>query len=260
MILQEAGIDVDRDIGSSKWHSTSFIRADTLEVLKKDLIESDEPQGPSMISAHRADLHSALKRLALNPEGRGHPVTLRGNENVTGYNPDTGAIYLENGSMEIADLIVAADGVHSIAASLINETQCPATATDMAQLRFMLSTETIMNDNLTNPLLKGGCNDAGFYMLPGSSLQMIRYPCRSGTLQNFGLYISAETKSVDNTKLKSTTPKELLRKHMKSLHPALRRLSDLVSDVSLWQVLARKPVSKLQSGKMVAVGDASHPM
>ncbi|CAI7633084.1 unnamed protein product [Penicillium manginii] len=65
---------------------------------------------------HRADFHTALHRRALDLG-----VTIKLASRVTEYNPQGPSILLENGTAVSADLIVAADGVKSVARKMVEE-------------------------------------------------------------------------------------------------------------------------------------------
>jgi salicylate hydroxylase len=213
-----------------------------MEVIRKEWIECEGRLGAPMLVAHRVDLHSALKRHAVSEDGSGIPAVLRNQVKVVLFEPEKGLIHLEDGTVEHGDLIIAADGVRSSAASI------------------MISTELILNDPVTAPLLDGGPNDAGFYVSPGHDGYLVRYPCRESTLQNFGLYTLADPKHTNKQEWKFPMDREYLRQQMHGFSPVLLRLCDLAPEISLWRLPGRKPIAKFQRGKMVAIGDAAHPM
>ena len=61
---------------------------------------------------HRVDLHTELKRLALDTEGNAPPARFRLSAEVVDVNCEAGTLKLADGSNHQKDLIVAADGVH----------------------------------------------------------------------------------------------------------------------------------------------------
>jgi salicylate hydroxylase len=92
--------------------------------------------GESLWYAHRVDLHESLKRLATDSEGPGTPVKVHLRAEVCRYasisltpfatpqltlnqDPDGPSIILKDGTVVTADLVLAADGVHSIAVEAI---------------------------------------------------------------------------------------------------------------------------------------------
>ena len=232
-----------------------------MEVLRRERIGCDDClRGGTILVAHRVDLHGMLRKHAARENGLGKPASLRNGVNVIAYEPEEGLVRLGDGTTEKADLIIAADGVHSIAASIANEFHCPAIFTNVTQIRFMISTERILGDPETASILKDGPNDAGFYVSPGRSGYLVRYPCRESTMQNFGLYTLADHQYAEGKAWRIRSDREFLRQRMHGFNPVLLRLCDLASEVSLWRLLGRKPVAKCQRGRMVVIGDAAHPM
>ena len=202
-----------------------------MEVIRKEWIECEGRLGAPMLVAHRVDLHSALKRHAVSEDGSGIPAVLRNQVKVVLFEPEKGLIHLEDGTVEHGDLIIAADGVRSSAASIMNGIECPATLTATTQIRFMISTELILNDPVTAPLLDDGLddgpNDAGLYISPRHEGYLVRYPCRESTLQNFGLYTLTDPKHTDKPEWKFSMDREYLRQQIHGFSPVLLRPCDL---------------------------------
>ncbi|KAJ6482824.1 hypothetical protein C8R47DRAFT_1321796 [Mycena vitilis] len=69
-------------------------------------------KNPAMC-VHRTDLYEELKRLAIG-EGQGPPAKLRLRAKVLACNPEEGTITLNNQEVVHADLVLGADGIHSI--------------------------------------------------------------------------------------------------------------------------------------------------
>lgn len=78
-----------------------------------DLSMAVEKFGASCWSIHRVDLHNELLRLATCEDAaNSKPVSLRLGAQVV--NATAGSITLKDGECHTADLIVAADGLHSV--------------------------------------------------------------------------------------------------------------------------------------------------
>lgn len=67
---------------------------------------------------HRPDLHSELRKLALQPPEGFHPAKLNLSCEVVDVNYEEGIIMLADGRMIRKDLIIGADGIHVSQAQL----------------------------------------------------------------------------------------------------------------------------------------------
>lgn len=152
----------------------------TLEtVVKVDCSKFSETYDSPFFFAHRVDLHNELRRLATQSE---NPVEVVLNSEVTSYDPD-GSVTLKDGSVHAADLIVAADGVHSIAAKVIDDVS-PAVSTGQAAFRFLIPTDKVASNPAAAPLLEDGV----MKILTGpDGRRLVWYPCAE--------YVTALTRS-----------------------------------------------------------------
>lgn len=67
---------------------------------------------------HRVDLHTELRRLALDSEGTGPPARLHLSHRIVSCDVDACAITLEDGSVQAADVIIGADGIRVTAQTI----------------------------------------------------------------------------------------------------------------------------------------------
>ncbi|CBF80359.1 hypothetical protein AN8349.2 [Aspergillus nidulans FGSC A4] len=111
--------------------------------------------GGPWLMAHRVDLHSELRRVAVDPEGIGKPVELVLQAEVVDYNAENGSITLRDESIHYADLLVAADGVHSSAIRHVVGHPTPVVATGWAVFRWLIPTEELEGDPEIASLLEG---------------------------------------------------------------------------------------------------------
>jgi 2-polyprenyl-6-methoxyphenol hydroxylase-like FAD-dependent oxidoreductase len=125
---------------------------------------------------YRVDLHNALKNKCLGSEGPGEPVDVRLASRVVAWD-SAGSVKLHNGEKMSADLIVAADGVHSIAHECILGYMVPAVPSGITATRFVLRTEDILNDPSTAPMMDDGDGCFTFYGSSDNKVYLLRYPC-----------------------------------------------------------------------------------
>ena len=116
---------------------------------------AQDTYGASFMSVHRVDLHKELLRLALHDaEGKGTGAGLRLGSPVVRVNIEDGIIELEDGSKHQADLIVAADGLHSIVRSAALKHESKPIPSGLSAFRFLIPTKTLEEDPALKPMLK----------------------------------------------------------------------------------------------------------
>ncbi|MCJ1462470.1 hypothetical protein MMC07_001072 [Pseudocyphellaria aurata] len=212
----------------------------------------------SWFLSHRVDLHNELKLLATRDEGPGEPVKIRLGAKVTGIDPSLGTVTLENGSTHKSDLVVGADGVHSMASSLVPSHGTPAAATGHSAYRFLIPTEELLADEETRPIFEG--KDGQFYIFVGEKNRLVIYPCRNNELQNFVMIHSDNDKRISQEGWNISAKVADLLDECKSFHPSLLAVCRKAQDLNLWKLLYREPIQKWYEERLVLVGDAAHPM
>ena len=101
------------------------------------------------------DLHNELLRLATSKDAAdSKPVTLRLGAQVVDGSPD-GSITLKDGSRHTADLIVAADGLHSALRDVVlkDDVQAPSPS-GLSSFRFLIDTKVLEDDPKFAALLR----------------------------------------------------------------------------------------------------------
>lgn len=112
-----------------------------------DLTDAELRFGAPLHTMQRADLHGELHRIA-TMEISGLPdIVLNLGRKVLTVEPATGTIHLEDGSTAKADLIIGADGLHSILKPLVLEGHPqPPVKTGLSAFRFQIPTESVLDD------------------------------------------------------------------------------------------------------------------
>lgn len=109
-----------------------------------DLTESAKRFGLETFAVHRVDMHNELLRLALEPEGDLKPVELKLSSRVVDGSASEGWIQLEDGTKHFADLIVGADGIHSVIKPMaIGCDQVKPKSTGLSAFRFLVPTQRL---------------------------------------------------------------------------------------------------------------------
>ncbi|OAQ63761.1 FAD binding domain-containingprotein [Purpureocillium lilacinum] len=131
---------------------------------------------------HRAHLHDHLKAVATSAEGLGKPADLLCSSKVQRVDPEKGVVYLANGEEDQADVIVGADGVHSVCRNAIcDDVPVPHPSKDFT-FRFLLSREEVESDPDTAPHVNPEVSLDIWY---GLDRKVVIYPCARNKILNF---------------------------------------------------------------------------
>ncbi|KAJ5454130.1 uncharacterized protein N7458_005086 [Penicillium daleae] len=200
--------------------------------------------GLPMYAVHRVDLHTQLRELATQPEGPGCPCEVRVRAKAVDYDARNGTVTTEDGEVLQADLVVAADGIHSTAVRHVLEDDQVVQAGDTGWASHMIV------DSATR-----------YFTAAEGAAGLVWYPCRNNEVQNF-LYLSREfdTSHVGEdfrAMVDQSMPLEYAQKHFS---PALHSVIKKARDVKFWKLIARGPIPKWHKDRLVLIGDAAHPM
>ncbi|RDW82364.1 hypothetical protein BP6252_03476 [Coleophoma cylindrospora] len=199
--------------------TAAFIKGDTLDLIDEQVyVDMEGKFGAPFYFAHRVDLHSELKHLATREEGGvGKPAVIELRKDVVGYDAD-GTVMLADGSSMKADLVVGADGLHSEAVKAVIATENEAHPTGLVCFRFLLSTQELLDDPKTAPLMENHDGRFRSYVDPAGK-RLIWYPCRENTVQSMAI-IARERKELrtqEGTSISSRLT-QILPEFMLNLH------------------------------------------
>ena len=125
-----------------------------------DLEDAERRYGAPLMSVHRVDLHNELLRLASTDDIANNvlKVILRLNSRVIDANTEEGTITLADGNVHRADLIVAADGVHSaLKGVVLGNEDSEALPTGLSAFRFLIPTADLLADPVLAEFLAQKC-------------------------------------------------------------------------------------------------------
>ncbi|KAK3377463.1 hypothetical protein B0H63DRAFT_477248 [Podospora didyma] len=221
--------------------------------------------GQPFYFAHRVDLHEALKTLATGPEGAGEPAVVNLRSQVVAYNPETPSITLSTGEVIVGDVVVAADGIHSIGVDAVLGQPNPPQPQELYNgcFRFLLPASELEADLETSWWNKDNHREGkmSIYMNGKTGNRFVSYPCRNNEVWNFvGMFHDDELMSAEKEDWHAPVDKSHLLKCFPDFHLSLVAVLNKATDVKRWPLLYRAPVSTWTKGKMVIIGDAAHPM
>ena len=138
------------------WESVDGATLNQLSALYFE--HAEEQYGAPFMAVHRVDLHKELLRLALQDgEGKGkgvEPAKLKLGAPVVDVNTEEGTIKLDDGSRHEADLIIAADGLHSVVRRAALQHEARPTSSGLSAFRFLVPTSILKKDPTLSKLLE----------------------------------------------------------------------------------------------------------
>ena len=115
---------------------------------------SEQDYGAGFYSVHRVDLHKELLRLAEEKSEKQPPVRLLLGSQVAKASVETGIVELEDGSKHGGDLIVAADGIHSVVRDAALPKRAQPNPAGSSAFRFLIPTGKVKQDPELEKLLE----------------------------------------------------------------------------------------------------------
>ncbi|KAL9120672.1 MAG: hypothetical protein Q9187_002771 [Circinaria calcarea] len=233
-------------------HGTSLERISCL-----DFSNCAKRYGGPFMAVHRVDLQKELLKLAL--EGAENPATLRLGAKVAGVREQEGMIELQDGSLHQADLIVAADGLHSVVRSAVLKRESKATASGLSAFRFLIPTERLKGDPTFEKILKW--KGPGVTLLADTTdtineRHLVWYDCHGGDVQNLvGIHPTRAEPDGGEEDIKAS-----LLEEFQHFSPDFVKILNIAEDVKVWPLKIHTPLPKWTYGKVLLIGDAAHPM
>lgn len=181
------------------------------------------------------------------------------NKEIIAYDFSDPSTVTETGEIFTADLIIAADGIKSIARPLLTGQEDRLRDTGDVAYRILIPGK----DLLADPLLASLITVPGTTAWCGPDAHIVGYPIRDGELYNVVVCATAAEGEFDSDEawIVQGDNSELCRRFA-GWEPRVRKLCALSPNFSKWRLgdLASLPTWTHPSGKAVLLGDACHPM
>jgi len=218
------------------WHSGT-------EIFRTPLIDQcPQLYGAEFFHSHRADVHRIL--LSQLPDGAG---VLGANCVALTQTQDGAVVRFSDGSEFEADLIVGADGVHSVVRTLLFGDDAPRFTGKMCWRTVIPFDEQPLD--LVSP-------DASFWLGPHG--HVVTYYVRGGAMVNVVAIRDASEWTGESWNVPSS--REEMMNGFSGWHPKVLSLFAQSSDVLKWGLFDRDPMTTWSSGRVTLLGDAAHPM
>ncbi|KAJ6561875.1 FAD/NAD(P)-binding domain-containing protein [Mycena capillaripes] len=253
-VLEHWGLSRENVKGVSYDGITTF-DAKTGEGVARGWLLPEMDQNRSLL-CHRSDVHDELVRLAVG-EGKGPPVQLHLGRRVVDCSPEDGTITLKGGEIIEADLVIGADGLHSILRTKVLGQAQTAPASGLSCFRSLLDASKLQDVQDTDWFTEGLSGMRGMVFTDGQFRLMAMYPCRGGSLINIvAIY---EDPHQDDPDWSPVGTREELMQTFHDIHPKFLGILRLVdSPILRWQLRVLPLLDTWISGRTALLGDAAH--
>jgi salicylate hydroxylase len=243
-VLSEIGVLDQIDRVAVKPVSFRILSYDTGELITDMPLgaEAAVRYGYTFYQVHRADLLDALAGAL--PAG-----VLRLHSRVDGFSQDADGVTvsLESGATVRGDLLIGADGIHSVIRHKLLGQEDTAFSGKLSW-RALVPAERIKECNFEHR----------FYGWTGIDRMVFAYWVRAGQLFNFGGVVpSAE---VHRESWEQAGDVAELKKSFKGVTPQLQKLVDAIDEASITGLFYKNPLSQWSFGRVTLLGDAAHAM
>src|SRR5215467_7133059 len=195
------------------------------------------------VGIHRADLLALLA--AQLPPG-----TVRTGHRCTGFSQDAGTatVSFADGTTATADVVIGADGIHSVLQGFVVTPAKPVFSGVVAYRGLVPRIDTYRADAIQ--------------MWVGESKHFLVFPVRAGQLLNYVGFVPSNT-SVRESWSAGGDPAALAA-HFAGWDPVIGRIIAAISGPGgsgfQWGMYDRAPLPRWSSGRLTLLGDAAHPM
>jgi 2-polyprenyl-6-methoxyphenol hydroxylase-like FAD-dependent oxidoreductase len=203
-------------------------------------------------------LHSQLKAAATSLDGEGKPVKIHISSQVVSVDALAATIKFKDGSLRSADILIGADGVHSVTRRSIAPDAPGPFKNKHSAFRFILERRIMLDDPETAPLASVNCTMDMWY---SDSEKIVLYPTSNNKLLNF-VCIHPSSKSETKTDDYSTSGSKLkLLEIFKDFHPSLVKMLGKVDpgELKIYPLFDMENLPTYINGRLALIGDAAHP-
>ncbi|KAI1505315.1 hypothetical protein F5X99DRAFT_430557 [Biscogniauxia marginata] len=200
---------------------------------------------------HRSDFHEALHKRAVELG-----VKLLLNSRVVGYNPADPSVTLANGSVMSADIVIAADGIRSLAREIIS----PGPVGAPKDTGFAAYRATVEVENMKQfPELAWVIENPNINIWIGEGRHVMTYPISAG--KTFNMVLSHKDYS-DPSTWNNKEVLEDIKKEFAGWDPQLMTIIGLIEKAMKWPLRSGGRLRNwvAPSSKLLTLGDAAHAM
>lgn len=211
------------------------------------VMTTDSSGWAAMYGMHRADLIDVLRRAV--PGSRIHP-----GHRAVSFDQDPefeqrsgkARVRFENGAVAEADMVIAADGIHSAMQRFVTTTATPVFS---GQISYRGVLETARVPDWPRRV---------FQVWMGEGKHIIVFPLRAGTLLNFVCFVPAAEEMRESWSAPGDP--DALRAAFEGFAAPVPGLLRQIDSCFWWGLYDREPLAEWTRGRLALLGDAAHPM
>ncbi|QJI29600.1 NAD(P)-binding protein [Pseudomonas sp. ADAK18] len=205
---------------------------------------AEQKYGAPQLTIHRADLLAALAEVFPRSQVQ---FAKRAERVVQGA--DGIGLHFKDGSRHRCDLLIGADGIHSVVRSALFGDEHPR-FTGVVAYRAVVPVERVAHVPNIQAFTK--------WWGPTPQSQIVTFPLNQG--KDIFIFATTAQDSWHEESWTSAGDAEELRSHYQAFHPDARALLDACTEVLKTALYERDPLPFWSQGAITLLGDACHPM